>query len=123
MGHSIGRWDGDTLVVDTVGMNDLTWLDGSGNPHSEDLHVVERFRRVNRDTLEVNVTYEDPKVYTKPWTGKMTFRLDPSGELIEWVTCDDRIHYLLKTDPCQRPELWEVAVACEERKQRQAKGK
>jgi hypothetical protein len=116
MGHSIGRWDGDTLVVDTVDINDQSWLDGFGHPHSEALHVVERFRRVNHDTLEVSVVYEDPKVYTKPWNGKVTFQLnpDPNGELIEWVNCEDRINRLLKGDPCQLG-VWELEAACKER--------
>jgi hypothetical protein len=116
MGHSIGRWDGDTLVVDTVGINDQSWLDGFGHPHSEALHVVERFRRVNHDTLEVSLVYEDPKVYTKPWIGKVTFHLnpDPNGELIEWVNCEDRINRLLKSDPCKQG-AWELEAACKER--------
>lgn len=122
MGHSIGRWDGDALVVDTVGLNDKTWLDSNGHPHSEALHVVERFRRVDHDTLEVAVVYEDPKVYTKPWRGKITFQLNPKAEILEWVTCDDRIRSLLKSDPC-KTGAWELEVACDERKQRLPQGK
>ena len=72
MGHSIGKWDGDTLVVDLVGLNDLTWLDASGRPHSDALHVVERYRRIGHDTLEIELTFDDPKAYTKPWTGKQS---------------------------------------------------
>jgi len=67
-GYSVGRWDGDTLVVESAGFNDLTWLDNAGHPHSEALHVVERFRRVNPDTLQVNFTIEDPMAYSEPWT-------------------------------------------------------
>ena len=102
MGHSIGHWDGDTLVVDTVGFNDLTWLDSPGHPHSEDLHLVARYTRVNHDTLEIQITFEDPQVYTKPLVGNtLTFRLMPGGEIMEWVNCEERIRLLLETDPCE----------------------
>ena len=93
MGHSIGKWDGDTLVVDTVAINDKTWLDALGHPHSDALHVVERFRRVNHDTLEIDFLFDDPKAYTKPWTGKKVYQLMPPGfEVLEDVNCD----YLLE---------------------------
>ena len=78
-GESVGKYEGDTLVIDSIGFNDKTWLDHSGRPHSEDLHVVERFRRVNHDTLQLDVTFEDPKAYTKPWTGGKTFGLQHGG--------------------------------------------
>jgi hypothetical protein len=84
MGYSVGRWQGDTLVVDTVGSNDKTWLDNVGHPHSEALHVVERIRRVDHDTLQIAFTLEDPKAYTKPWTTpSRTFKLRPTYELTE----------------------------------------
>ena len=67
MGDSIGRWDGDTLVVDTVGFNDKTWLDQVGHPHSDALHLVERIQRVNHDALTIDIAIDDPKAYTKPW--------------------------------------------------------
>lgn len=69
LGYSTGRWDGDTLVVETSGFNDKTWLDTTmGHPASDALHVIERFRRKNFGTLEVRATIDDPKAYTKPWT-------------------------------------------------------
>ena len=89
MGHSIGRWDGDTLVVDTIGLNDKTWLDGIGTPHSDRLHVVERFRRVNQDTLEVEFQFEDPKAFTKSWGGKKVYR--PGPEILDHVTCEENL--------------------------------
>ena len=89
MGHSVGRWDGDTLVVDTVGLNDKTWLDSAGHPHSDALHVVERIRRVNPDTLEIEFTFDDPKTYTKPWKGQKLFRLRPGWEIAEQVCADN----------------------------------
>ena len=118
MGHSIGWWEGDTLVVETVGINDLTWLDDRGRPHSEALRIVERYRRVRQDTLEVDVVYNDPEVYTRPWGGKLTFKLEPNGELLEWVLCEDRIREQLKSDACESG-IWEVGVLCEERKAQQ----
>jgi len=92
MGDAIGKWDGDTLVVDTVGFNDKTWLDDDGLPHSEDLHVVERIRRVNHDTLTIDTTIEDPKAYTKTWGGHATYELKPTWNLGE-VVCEDNITY------------------------------
>ena len=73
MGDSIGRYEGDTFVIDTIGFNDKTWLDHTGHPHSEALHVIERFRRVDHDALELAVTVEDPKAYTKSFSGKKYF--------------------------------------------------
>jgi len=95
MGHSIGIWDGDTLVVDTVGMHSETWLTPTGHPHSDGLHVVERIRRTDPNTLVVDLTFEDPKMYTKPWGGRLVFKLKPDAELVERVNCEDR--WLFKT--------------------------
>ena len=90
MGDSIGRWEGNTLIVDTVGFNDKSWLDQIGHPHSDALHIVERIRRADRDTLQVNLTFEDPKAYSKPWTGQQTFKLRPGWHRIEYV-CEDNM--------------------------------
>ena len=89
MGHSVGRWDGDTLVAETVGLNDLTWIDGLGRPHSDALRVEERLRRLNHDLLEVVLRFDDPKTYARPWTGRMTFPLRPNFEMMENVICED----------------------------------
>src|SRR6266851_8919745 len=70
MGDSIGRYEGDTLVIDTIGLSDKTWLDHTGHPHSESLHVVERLRRVDPSTLELAVSVDDPNAYTKSFSGK-----------------------------------------------------
>jgi hypothetical protein len=82
LGDSVGRYDGDALVIDTVGYNDKTWLDMVGHAHSDQLHTVERLRRVDHDTLELQLTIEDPKAYTKSFTSKKTFKLSsfPMGE-------------------------------------------
>jgi hypothetical protein len=83
-GYSVGKWDGDTFVVDTAGFNDQTWLDNGGHPHTDALHVTERFRRVNFGTMELDVTIDDPQAYTKPWTSvTVRFKLLPDTELIE----------------------------------------
>ena len=92
MGDSIGKWEGDTLVVDTTGFNDKTWLDNDGHPHSEALHVVERIRRVNHDTLTIDTTIDDPKAYTKPWGGHAVYDLKPSWNLGEMI-CEDNITF------------------------------
>jgi len=91
MGHSIGRQDRDALVVDTVGLSDLTWLDSIGHPHSDALHVVERIRRVDRSTLEINFTFDDPKAYVKPWGGTKVFELKPEWQLSEQLACEDHL--------------------------------
>jgi hypothetical protein len=82
-GYSVGRWDGDTFVVDTTGFNDRTWLDKAGHPHSDQLHTIERFRRPNLGRLELEVTIDDPKAYTRPWTAVIPFRLLADTELLE----------------------------------------
>ncbi len=78
-GESVGKYEGDTLVIDSIGFNDKTWLDHAGRPHSEDLHLIERFRRIDHDTLQLDVTFDDPKAYTKPWNGRKIFKLQHGG--------------------------------------------
>ena len=85
MGYSIGRWDGDTFVVETTGYNDKTWLDFSGRPHSEALRVTERFTRTDFGTMRLAITYDDPKTYVKPWTINTTVSFVPDTELLEYV--------------------------------------
>ena len=87
-GDSVGKWDGDTLVVDTIGFNEVTWLDHVGLPHSEALHVVERIHRVDRNTLVDDFTIEDPKAFTKSWAASQTYHLKPGWEIAEYV-CDN----------------------------------
>jgi hypothetical protein len=94
-GYSVGKWEGDTLVVETAGFLDGGWLDVRGSPLTEEGKVTERFRRPNYGTLEIEVTVDDPKAYTKPWTVKVTQRIMPDTELIEFI-CEDRdaTHYV-----------------------------
>jgi len=82
MGHSIGKWEGDTLVVDTIGITKYTWMNDSGIPHSDELHVVERFRRVTKDRLEIDYMFDDPKAFTKPWERKQVLELQPKNVVI-----------------------------------------
>ena len=91
MGHSIGKWDGDSLVIDTVGLNDKTWLDMAGHVHSESLHVIERIHRPSHDTLIDDITIDDPKAYTRTWTGQKAFKLHPTWEVQEHVACEDHL--------------------------------
>lgn len=94
-GYSIGKWDGDALVVDTVGFNDQSWLDDAGHPHSDALHTTERFTRADFGHLRAQITIDDPKAYTKPWTENIHFELAADTEMLEDV-CDnekDASHY------------------------------
>ncbi len=86
MGHSVGRWDGDTLVVDVTSFNDQTWFDRAGNFHSDALHVIERYTPVSPDNLMYEATIEDPKVFTRPWKMSMPLyrRLDKNMQLLEF---------------------------------------
>ena len=90
LGHSIGRWDGDDLVIDTRGFNGKTWLDQAGNPTTDALHVIERYRRRNVGTLQVQITIDDLKAYTRPWTVTEEFRLLTDGELFEFICENNR---------------------------------
>jgi hypothetical protein len=83
LGYSVGKWEGDTLVVDTVGFNDKSWLDGFGHSHSEALHLLERFRRRDFGHLDVQLTVEDPRTYTRPFTIKFTELLLPDTDVTE----------------------------------------
>lgn len=84
-GHSIGHWEGDTLVVDTVGFNDKFWFDFAGHPHTEKLHTIERYTRPDLGTLVEEVTIDDPGAYEKPFTIIGRNRLDPEGEIMEYI--------------------------------------
>jgi len=104
MGDSVARWDGDTLVVDVVGFNTETWISGVGSVHTDRLHVVERYRFVDSETLVLEATIEDPGALTRPWKQYFTLRLAP-GERIREYECiqnnEDLIRFeqILKTDP------------------------
>ncbi len=84
-GYSVGAWDGDTLVVQTTGLRDDGWLDVIGNPLTSAAKLTERFRRPNFGTLEIDVTVDDAKAYTKPWTVRVNQRILLDSELIEFI--------------------------------------
>ena len=91
MGTSIGRWEGDdTFVVNSVGFNDRTWLGQEGQPHSDEMKLEERWERVDRDTLHLNATIDDPKTYTKPWKATIKQHLLPDTDLLEFV-CEQNL--------------------------------
>ena len=89
MGYSVGRWEGDTLVVTTAGYNDRTWLDYAGHPHTESLRTTERFHRKDFGHLDLIETFDDPKAYERPWTVKVTGDLVPDSDLLECVCSEN----------------------------------
>ncbi|HEY1241861.1 MAG TPA: hypothetical protein VGF16_14960 [Bryobacteraceae bacterium] len=95
MGYSVGHWDGDALVVETAGFNDQTWLDAMGHPHSEQLRVTERYRRRDFGHMDVQMTFDDAKLYAKPFTIKVTFELLADSDILEFFCNEnekDRAH-------------------------------
>lgn len=84
-GYSTGHWEGDTLVVETAGFNGRTWLDSNGHPATDALHLTEKFRRPDFGHMEIEITIDDPKTYTKPWTVKENPHLLVDTELIEYI--------------------------------------
>ncbi|MGB7217755.1 MAG: hypothetical protein WBD07_03005 [Vicinamibacterales bacterium] len=89
LGDSVGRWEGDTLVIDTTNLTDRTWLDDHGNRHSDALHVIERWRRVSANQLSYEETIDDPKFYTRPWTVGWLMPLAPKDWVIMEYACTD----------------------------------
>ena len=105
LGHAVGRWERDTLVVDVVGFNESTWLDYYGHPHTDLLHVVERFSRPNKATLHYEALIDDPGAYSKPWTVAWNIPWKADGELIEYI-CQENNQYLHRlTDDLGEPVL------------------
>lgn len=105
MGYSVARWEGDTFIVDTTGYNDRTWLDFTGHPHSEALHMIERFRRTDFGHMQLTITFEDPKAYKQPWTIDVAVNLAADTDLLEYVCLENEK---------DRPKL--VGRASEDRK-------
>jgi len=91
LGKSIGHWEGDTLVTDVIGFNDRTWLDQDGHPHSEALHVMEKFTRLNELSMRYEVTIDDPVMYEKPWTTSYLIPFVPGGELFEYICQENNV--------------------------------
>jgi hypothetical protein len=93
-GYSVGKWQGDTLVVDTVGMNDKTWIDYLGNPRSEQMHITERYRRRDFGHIDLEISFEDPKYYTRPFGYKTTLNLIPDSDVLEYVCAENEKDHL-----------------------------
>lgn len=91
LGDATGHWEGDTLVVDVVGFNLRTWLDQDGNPHTEELHVIERYTRTDEMTLLYEITIDDPGAYSEPWSNSYTIPWVPGGELMEYVCQENNL--------------------------------
>ena len=91
LGDSIGTWDHDTLVVDTIGFNDKGWIDNAGLPQTERLHVIERYRRPDLGHLELEITIDDPGAYTRPWKMRRSLMLAPDEEIREYI-CNENHH-------------------------------
>jgi hypothetical protein len=89
-GYSVGHWDGDTLVVETTGLRDDGWLDVFGTPLTDAAKITERFRRPSYGRMEIDVTIDDPKAYTKPWTVRVNQRIMPDQELLEFVCLENQ---------------------------------
>jgi len=92
MGNSVGWWEGNTLVIDSVGFNDKTWIDRAGLPHSDQLHVIERVTRPEHDKLRVDITVDDPKTYTRTWSGFRELEFEPNWHITEMI-CEDNITF------------------------------
>jgi len=103
LGHSVGRWEADTLVVDIVGFNEQTWLDYFGHPHTDQMHVVERFSRPNKRTLHYEAVVDDPGAYARPFTIRWDIPWNPTGELTEYI-CQENNKYMWRlTDDLGQP--------------------
>ena len=87
-GHNVGHWEGDTLVIDSVGYNEKFWMDRGTHPHTEKMHMIERITRTDMNTMKYEVTVDDPGAYTAPWTGQFSLRYVQGDELFEYV-CQD----------------------------------
>ena len=95
MGYSVGRWEGDTLIVETAGLNDKAWLDAFGHPRSESMHTTERYHRRDFGHMDLEIAFDDPKYYTRPFSLKTGLVLIPDSDLLEYVCTEnekDRVH-------------------------------
>jgi hypothetical protein len=111
MGYSVGRWEGDTLVVESSGFTDRSWLDYDGHPHTEALRIVERYRRRDVGHLDLEVTFEDPGAYSKPWTVSVPLELFPDTELLEFVCKENEKSTQHMTSTADGPATAPITVA------------
>ena len=113
MGYSVGRWEGATLVVESIGFTDRSWLDYEGHPHTEALRIVERYRRRDVGHLDLEVTFEDPGAYLKPWTVSVPLELFPDTEMLEFVCDENEKSTMHMTSSADGPPIAPVTVAQE----------
>jgi len=95
MGYSVGKWEGDTLVVETIGITERAWLDALGHPRSEGMRITERYRRRDFGHMDLEMTFDDPKYYTRPFSFKTTLNLIPDSDILEYICAEnekDRAH-------------------------------
>jgi hypothetical protein len=97
-GYSVGHWEGDALVVETTGFNDQGWLDNAGKPATDQLHVIERFVRKDFGNLDIQITIDDPKAYTKPWTVTQPLAFQADTELLEYICNENNKYFELVKD-------------------------
>ena len=102
-GHSIGRWEGDTLVVDTVGFNEQNWIDAEGLVHTDQYHQLERFTRTDFKTMRYEVTIDDPGAYTAPWTAGFMLRWEAGAEIFEYICQENNQNPDMTTDDDGKP--------------------
>ena len=96
MGYSIGQWDGDALVVESAGFNGKMWLDVAGHPTTEALHITERFRRQDFGHLQLTITIDDPKAYSKPWRVTESLEILPDADLLEFVCNENDLNHIAR---------------------------
>jgi hypothetical protein len=90
LGYAVARWEGDTFIIETIGFNDKQWADPFGNPRSDQMHLTERYRRLNHDTLEQQIIIDDPKAYAKVWVSPpKLYKFEPGWEIAEWFCVVD----------------------------------
>ena len=111
LGSSVGHWEGDTLVVETAGFNDRSWLDRAGHPHSESLRVTERFRRVDFGHMQFQITFDDPETLTKPLSVSLAVNYAPDTEMMESVCENERDTVRLVAEATARVELSSAVLA------------
>jgi len=114
-GYSVGHWEEDTLVVESAGFNDQTWLDLEGHPHSLELRVTERYRRKDFGHMELKMTFDDPKAYARPWTISFNAELTPDTELLEYVCNENEkdVQHIVVTEADRKKNRTKVIVAPE----------
>jgi hypothetical protein len=106
LGHSVGHWEGDTLVIDSTGYNEATWLDQWGHPHTSQLHVIERITRPNKNTMHYEATIDDPGAYTRPWTIAWDIPWAARQELREYICQENNVWIQSLHDDLGKPVFY-----------------